>query len=133
MTSLMERFTGTAEPEEPPVTAPPRYQPGTIPWWAGVPGLDPAIPVPDWAAAAPFAAMACAVRVYGVNAPYRAGLFKASPAAKWHGWLLDATHPGAAARRFLALRLICDHAGQVDADDILRTAGDLLAAVSQPR
>jgi hypothetical protein len=77
--------------------------------------------------------MACAVRVFGVNAPYRAGLFKASPASRWCAWLIEATHPADAARRRLALRLICDHAVEIDADDILQTAKDLLAAVSPAR
>jgi hypothetical protein len=134
MTSLIERFTGPADVEETPVTNPPSFTPPRgIPWWAGVPGLDPAVPVGDWAVAAPFAAMACAVRVYGVTAPYRSGLFKASPASRWYGWLLDANHADDAARRMLALRLICDHAAEIDPDSILQTARDLLAAVAQPR
>ena len=115
------------------MTTPRPFPSPAVPWWTGVPGLDPAVPAGDWAAAAPFAAMACAVRVYGVNAPYRSGLFKTSPASRWYGWLLQATHPDDAARRFLALRLICDHAAEIDPDDILQTARDLLAAVAQPR
>lgn len=134
MTTLLERITGPADTlEETPVTTPSFTSPRGIPWWAGVHGLDPAIPVADWAAAAPFAAMACAVRVYGVNAGYRRGVFKASPASRWYGWLLDANHGDDAARRFLALRLIVDHAAEIDPDDILQTARDLLAAVAQPR
>jgi hypothetical protein len=133
MTSLLDRFTGPADDlEAPPVTTP-RPFPSAVPWWTGVPGLDPAVPVGDWAVAAPFAAMACAVRVYGVSAPYRSGLFKASPASRWYGWLLDASHADDAARRMLALRLICDHAAEIDPDSILQTARDLLAAVAQPR
>jgi hypothetical protein len=133
MVALIERFTGPAEPEERPVTTPQPFPSSAVPWWTGVYGLDPAIEAGDWAVAAPFAAMACAVRVYGVNAPYRRGVFKASPAARWYGWLLEATHPGEGARRMLALRLIVDHAADLDPDDILQTAKDLLAAVAQPR
>ena len=134
MTALAELFTGrTSDLEETRVTTPPPFTRSAVPWWAGVPGLDPAIPAGDWAVAAPLAAMACAVRVYGVNAPYRSGLFKGSPASRWYGWLLQAAHPDDAARRFLALRLIVDHAAEIDPDDILQTARDLLAAVAQPR
>lgn len=134
MTSLLERITGTAEPEETPVTTPrPRPPASAVPWWAGVYGLDPAIPVDDWAVAARCTAMACAVRVHGIDAPYRAGLFKSSPAAKWHEWLWRATNPVDAAERRLALRLVCDQAGTVDPDHVLQVAQDLLAAVGPPR
>lgn len=133
MTFLLDRRTGPADNlEDRPVTTP-RPFPSAVPWWTGVPGLDPAVPAGDWAAAASFAAMACAVRVYGVSAPYRSGLFKASPASRWYGWLLEAAEPAGAARRMLALRLIVDHAAEIDPDDILQTARDLLAAVAQPR
>ena len=132
MVALIDHFKADTEPERMPVTTP-RPFPSAVPWWTGVPGLDPAITAGDWAVAAPFAAMACAVRVYGVSAPYRSGLFKASPASRWYGWLLDASHADDAARRMLALRLICDHAAEIDPDGILQTARDLLAAVAQPR
>jgi len=134
MTSLLERITGTADnPEETRVTTPRPYAPAAVPWWAGVYGLDPAIPVGDWAIAARCTAMACAVRIHGVDAPYRAGLFKSSPATRWHEWLWKAVTPVDAAARRLALRLVCDQAGTVDPDHVLQVAQDLLAAVGPPR
>ena len=134
MTSLLDRFTqADAEPERMPVTTPRPFPSSAIPWWAGVPGLDPALPAVDWAAAAPFAAMACAVRVYGVDAPYRRGAVQGLACRRWYGWLLDATHPDDGGPAILALRLIVDHAAEIDPDDILQTAKDLLAAVAQPR
>jgi hypothetical protein len=133
MTATVERWAGAdTEPERTPMTVP-QARSSVLPWWAGVLGLDPAIPVDDWAAAARPTAMACAVRAVGVNAPYRSGWFKSSPASKWYDWLLRAAGPLDAENRRLALRLICDHATEIDVDDILQTAKDLLAAVPVPR
>ena len=74
MTSILERWTGASdELEETPVPVPRQglpAVPGTsaIPWWTGVPGLDPDCRDEDWAQAAGFAAMACAAQVLGTSA-----------------------------------------------------------------
>ncbi len=135
MTSLLDRFTGT-EPEGGAVTypSPPAVQRG-VPWWAGVYGLDPAIPVDDWALAAQCTAMACATHVFGAGAGYREKLLssKGAPAAQWTGWLLRAAGPEDATRARLALRLICEQAQGGDADDILEDARHLHDACSPGR
>jgi hypothetical protein len=134
MTSLLERFTGPAgDLEEPRVTNPsPFTLPRGVPWWAGVYGLDPALPVEDWALAAQCTAMACAACVYGLGAGYRAKLItrKGAPAAQWLDWLLEAAGPEDATRRRLALRLICERTQADDADAILEDARHLHAACS---
>ena len=135
MTTLLERFTPTAEPEETRVTTPRPYAPG-VPWWAGVPGLDPAIPVGDWEVAARYTALACAVRVHGTDAVYRTSLLPrkgASPNLRMRAWLLDreaVTTPEAAARRRFGLRLACEHAPGLGTDDLLQVAQDLSDALA---
>lgn len=133
MTSILDRFTDP-EPEEIRVSTPRPYTPG-VPWWAGVHGLDPAIPVDDWALAAQCTAMACAVHVFGTAAGYVEKFFsrKGAPARQWTGWLLEAVGPEAAALRRLALRLICNQGPPLDADGILDDAGRLLDACSPGR
>jgi hypothetical protein len=121
----LDRFTASAESEEPPVTTPrPRYS--AAPWWAAVPGLDPAVPVGDWAAAAHYTALACSVHVAGTAAVFRTALLptrKSMPVAdRFLGWLLEAGDPDAAARRRFALRLACDEAPDLETDDLLRLA-----------
>lgn len=134
MTSLIDRFTAPAEPEETRVTNPPTAPPRGVPWWAGAYGLDPAVTaeamgldVPDWGLAAQCTAMACADRVFGTDAGYSERLLsrKGSPAAQLLGWLLEAAGPEDAARRRLALRLTCDRTQAADADGILEDAGRL--------
>jgi hypothetical protein len=131
MTSLIERFAGTAEPEGGTVTNPsPPAMPRGVPWWAGVYGLDPAIPADDWALAAQCTAMACAARIFGTGAGYAEKLFsrKGAPAGYWAGWLLEAASGEDALRRRLALRLICDQDPESDADGILDDARHLHGA-----
>jgi hypothetical protein len=138
MTSLLERFTGPADDLETPLTPPPQQYtpavPGTsaIPWWTGVPGLDPDIRVPDdgWLLAAECSAMACAAQVVGIGAG-RAGWWrteKSSPARKWLDWLLEAAGTPDTRKRILALRLICERAAVIHDEHILRAAQSLYAA-----
>lgn len=131
MTSLLDRFTAPAGPEETRVTNPPPAPPRGVPWWAGVYGLDPAVTaeamgldVPDWALAGQCTAMACAVCVFGADAGWREKWVsrKGSPVAQFLGWLLEAGEPVDAARRRLALRLACDQTQAMDADGVLEDA-----------
>jgi hypothetical protein len=54
MVTLIERLTGPADaPEETPVTTPRPFAPAVpgasqVPWWTGVPGLDPDVRYQDW-------------------------------------------------------------------------------------
>ena len=106
-----------------------------VPWWAGVDGLDPAIPVEDWALAAQCTAMACAAHVFGSAAGYTEKMLsrKGPPARQWVNWLLEDAGPEDATRRRLALRLICDQGPALDADGILEDARHLLDACSPGR
>jgi hypothetical protein len=129
MTALLDRFAGiVSEPEETRVTKSPSLtSPRGVPWWAGVPGLDPVIEAGDWAFAAQCTAMACAACVFGADAGYPGKLLsrKGAPAWQWLDWLLDATSAEDAFRRRLALRLICERTQVADADDILKDAQHL--------
>jgi hypothetical protein len=142
MTSILNRFTSTDHDamEGEPMPAPQQglpAVPGTsaIPWWTGVPGLDPDCRVDDWAFAASCAAMACAAQVLGGNAG-RADWWrtqKSAPAAKWLEWLLGATHDADARKRILALRLICERAAVIPDEYILHAAQSLHASCSGMR
>ena len=134
MTSLIDRFTAPAEPEESHVSNPPPALPRGVPWWAGAYGLDPALtagalglPADDWALAAQCTAMACAAHVFSTSAGYPSRLIsrKGSPARQFLDWLLEAEAPEDAARRRLALRLICERTDAADADDVLEDARHL--------
>ena len=136
MVAILECLTASADDLEETSVPVPQHGlpavPGTsaIPWWTGVPGLDPDCRVDDWAQAASFAAMACAAQVLGTGAG-RADWWrsaKSAPAAKWLRWLLEATHEGDARKRILALRLICERAAVIDDDHILDAAQSLHAA-----
>jgi hypothetical protein len=127
MTSLLDRFTGTDDIEDTPMTTPRQgYRPvSSVPWWAGVPGLDPAVPVGDWDVAARYTALACAVHVSGTDAVYRTTLIGrkgVALVARFRSWLLEATEPAGAARRRFALRLAVEQAGNLKADDLLEVA-----------
>lgn len=137
MTSILDHLTGRDDTEAAPVTTPRQgfRSASAVPWWAGVHGLDPAIPVDDWALAAQCTAMACAVHVFGAAAGYAEKLFsrKGSPARQWMAWLLEDAGPEDATRRRLALRLVCDQDPALDADGILEDARHLLDACSPGR
>lgn len=138
MTSVLERLTAPpTEPESPTVMAPPPFSPSvpgssSLPWWTGVPGLDPEMHVgkDGWLFAAECAAMACAAQVVGIDAG-RADWWrsqKASPARKWLTWLLEAPGEPDTRKRILALRLICERAAVISDDHILQAAQQLYAA-----
>jgi hypothetical protein len=139
MTALLDRFTGTDEPERTPVTTPRPFAPSVpgasaIPWWTGVPGLDPDIRVSEdgWLFAAECSAMACAAQVIGIDAG-RADWWrsvKSAPARKWLEWLLESPGEPDTRKRILALRLVCERAAAIDGDQILHAAQSLHAACS---
>jgi len=142
MSLLADRLTAPAEPEETRVTNPPPALPRGVPWWAGTYGLDPAVtaealglPDEDWAVAAQCTAMACAAHVFGADAGYPARLItrKGPPARQFADWLLGAAGPEDAARRRLALRLICERTQAGDADGVLEDAGRLHDACAARR
>jgi len=138
VTSLLDRFSAPAEPEEARVTNPAPALPRGVPWWAGVHGLDPALPVDDvadWALAAQCTAMACAAHVFGTAAGWPEKLLsrKGSPARQFQDWLLEAPDAADAARRRLALRLICDRTQAADADGVLEDARRLHDACTARR
>ena len=137
VTTFLERFATTDHDEDAPMTTPRQGFRATsaVPWWAGVYGLDPAIPVDDWALAAQCTAMACAAHVFGTAAGYTEKMLsrKGAPARQWVNWLLEDSGPEGATRRRLALRLICDQGPALDADGILEDARHLLDACSPGR
>ena len=104
--------------------------PGTsaIPWWTGVPGLDPDVHYKDWIYAAECAAIACAVHVLGLDAgraEWLRGQMKA-PVRKWAEWL--AYDQAQAPKRAMTLRLVCERAAVISPDYILQVAKDLCNA-----
>ena len=134
MTSLLERFTADDEPEGPAMTFPPQglpAVPGTsaIPWWTGVPALDPDLRnYGDWIYAAECAAIACAVHVLGLDAgraDWLRGQMKA-PVKTWARWLTE--DQAQAPKRTMTLRLVCERAAVISPDHILQVAKDLCAA-----
>lgn len=128
MTSLIDRFTGTDEPEGGTMTQP-HARPYGRPFWTGIPGLDPGCPAPaDRELAARIAAEACAVHTHGMTAT-QALLMRKSPAEKYLAWLLDAADDLEAWTRRYALRLTCERAGDAEPGDILDAAGQLAAFV----
>jgi hypothetical protein len=123
--SELEATMPTRQPSAPAV-------PGTtsVPWWTGVPGLDPGVRYADWRSAAEFAAMACAAYVLGSSAA-RVNWWqswKSAPARKWLTWLLEAAGDADAGKRILALRLVCERAAEIPDDKILGVATSLHAA-----
>jgi hypothetical protein len=135
MIPLLERITGTdGDPQEAPVTTPRPHVYG-VPWWAGVYGLDPALPVDDWALAAQCAGMACAVLVFGANAGYleRALSRKGTPADRMTTWLLEVGGEPGTRRRILALRLACEQDATADAAQVLADAKALYDSCSPGR
>jgi len=133
--TVMERLMGAdTEPEEPRMTFPPQglpAVPGTsaIPWWTGVPGLDPDLHYKDWIYAAECAAIACGVHVLGLDAARVewARLRMKSPVQRWAKWLTDGGQ-AQAPKRTLTLRLVCERSATIDPEYILKVAQDLCAA-----
>ena len=137
MTSILDHLTARDDTEDAPMTTPRQgfRAASAVPWWAGVHGLDPAIPVGEWTLAAQCTAMACAAHVFGTAAGYSEKMLsrKGAPARQWVNWLLEDSGPEGATRRRLALRLICDQDPALDADGILEDARHLLDACSPGR
>lgn len=113
----------------------PRPRSYGVPWWAGVYGLDPAIPVDDWVLAAQCSAMACAVLVFGENAAYPERLLsrKGTPAARMTAMLLEIAGEPGIQRRILALRLACEQDASGETDQILIVARNLYDSCSPGR
>ena len=135
MTSLMERITGPADTlEDRPVTTPRPFAlavPGTsqVPWWTGVPGLDPDVRYQDWQYAAECAAIACGIHVLGADAgraDWLRGHIK-NPVRKWAEWL-TAGGEFEAPKRTLTLRMLCERSDAIGPDYILAAAKDICAA-----
>lgn len=105
--------------------------PGTsaIPWWTGVPGLDPDVRWADWESKAEFVAIACGVHVLGLDAgraDWLRGQMK-SPVKTWLKWLVaggEAELP----KRAMTLRLVCERSAAIGPDYILKVADDLRVA-----
>lgn len=133
---LAERFTRTADPEEPTPVTTPRPRSYGVPWWAGVTGLDPLVPVYEWEVAARYSALACSLQAFGPDAVYRPGGLIAfgkaatSPNLHMRRWLLNGVmEPQAAERRRYALRLAVDHGTGLKVDDLLQMAQDFADAL----
>jgi hypothetical protein len=135
MTILEHLKSADTEPERAAVTFPPQglpTVPGTsmIPWWTGVPLLDPDLRnYGDLTYAAGCAAIACGVHVFGLNAGYADWSRRQmkSPVRKWAEWLIDAGEVQVP-KRTLTLRLVCERAAAFDPDNILQVAKDLCDA-----
>lgn len=135
MVDLIERLTGPADaPEETPVTTPRPFAPavpGTsqVPWWTGVPSLDPDVRYQDWVYAAECAAIACGIHVLGADAgraDWLRGHIK-NPVRKWAEWL-TAGGEFEAPKRILTLRMLCERSETIGPDYILTAAKDICSA-----
>lgn len=136
MTTLLERFSGASDELEGagmPVPEGLPAVPGTsaIPWWTGVPGLDPDVRYTDWVYAAECSAMACGVYVLGADAGRAEWLrFKLSaPVKKWAEWLVGGGEADAPKRR-LVLRMVCERSAAIPPDHILSAAQNIHAAAT---
>ena len=132
--TVMERLAGAdVEPEGTSMPTPGSLPavPGTwgIPWWTGVPGLDPDVRWESWKYKAECAAIACAVHVLGLDAgraDWLRGQMKA-PVKKWVEWLAgggEAELP----KRTMTLRLVCERSAVIHPDQILDIAQELCKA-----
>lgn len=134
MTSIFDRFTSADEPEAPPMTVPRQGLPpvpgaSMIPWWTGVPGLDPDVRYQDWMYAAECAAIACGIHVLGADAAradWLRGQIK-NPVRKWAEWLTAGGEFEAPKRR-LVLRMLCERSDAIGPDHILPVAKDICSA-----
>lgn len=105
--------------------------PGTsaIPWWTGVPGLDPDLRYDDWVYAAECAAIACGIHVLGADAgraDWLRGQIK-GPVRKWAQWLTDGGQ-AQAPKRTLTLRMLCERSNAIHPDHILSVAQSICSA-----
>lgn len=105
--------------------------PGTsaIPWWTGVPGLDPDVRYESWKYKVSCAAIACGVHVLGLDAgraDWLRGQMKA-PVTKWAKWLAEGGEYDAP-RRMMTLRLVCERSAEIHPDQILKIAEELCDA-----
>ena len=134
MTILDHRRSADTEPEGVPMPIPQQglpTVPGTsaIPWWTGVPGLDPDCHYKDWVYAAECAAIACGIHVLGADAG-RADWLKGQikgPVRKWAQWLTDGGQ-AQAPKRTLVLRMLCERSTVIGPDYILPVAQNICAA-----
>lgn len=105
------------------------------PWWKGVSGLDPELPVADRMYAAQVVTIALAARYLRLEARGNA-LFHGrgrvyAVAAEWRAWLCDAAGDADYHLRKMALWQICEHQDAGPAG-ILPAARDLHAAIAVP-
>ncbi len=105
--------------------------PGTsaIPWWTGVPGLDPDTRYTDWIYKAECAAIACGVQVLGLDAgraDWLRGQMQA-PVTRWAKWLVEGGE-AQAPKRMMTLRLVCERSAAIHPDHILKDAQNLCSA-----
>ena len=131
MTSILDRMTGTDEGTLMPIPQSLPSVPGTsaIPWWTGVPGIDPDARYTDWIYKAECAAIACGVVVFGLDAgraDWLRGQMKA-PVKKWAEWLVKGGELQAP-KRTMTLRLVCERSAAIHPDHILGVAEELCNA-----
>jgi hypothetical protein len=132
VTSILDRLNGVTDMEGAmPVSESLPAVPGTsaIPWWTGVPGIDPDVRYAIWEYKAECAAIACAVHVLGLDAgraDWLRGQMKA-PVRKWAEWLV-AGGEEQVPKRTMTLRLVCERSAAIGPDHILDVARTLCAA-----
>ena len=132
MTSMLDRLNGATDMEGAmPIPESLPAVPGTsaMPWWTGVPGLDPDVRWASVGYAAECAAIACGIYVLGLDAgraDWLRGQMK-SPVKTWLKWLVaggEAELP----KRAMTLRLVCERSAAIGPDYIVKVADDLRAA-----
>jgi len=105
------------------------------PWWKGVTGLDPELPVADRLFAAQAVTIALAARYLRLeargNALFHGRARVYGVAEEWRAWLSEAGGDADYHLRKTALWMTCEHQ-DASPDDILRAARDLHAAVAGP-
>jgi hypothetical protein len=140
LTSTLATIATTAED---PVTYPPHPgPPGPVtcvhadPWYKGVSGMDPELPIADRHYAAQVVAMVLAARYLRLetrsNAVFHARARVYQVAEAWRAWLDDADGEADYYLRKLALWQVCENQ-DADPDDILPAARDLHGAVTKGR
>jgi hypothetical protein len=136
-------MTADRHPEETDVTTPPDdafpVQGPTCghidPWWRGVTGIDPQLPVRDWTWAAIIASTALAARYLSLETRgnrmlnHRPAVY--SVAASWREWLAASNSQPDYFHRLTTLRLVLEHQGDLDPQDALDVAAALHKAVTR--